>query len=475
MAPLTSSWHLVGWDPDGAAIQFCTVSGGPVVVKRFAPAVRSEMDLSALEDLIDWPTRQLQPAQQAELRRFTCWPTSIILHAGEQVGIVMPVAPHSMFKTTDKGRRPRHIEHLAHDAYVSPNEFWEPPARLAALGRLILTFDWLHQHGVTVGDCHEGNILVDVAGKAICLIDCDSMAGPWGMVNRPVAPADYQELLGPKPSIDEDFSRLALLALKVMQERLAARDADRELLLRCMHTDAVDLLENTVARRRADVSAGNEPVLGAPERMAWRDLGLLWTTFVDGDHLMFKPDGKLIRPWTDAESKGWRVISERRGMEAVGHVPDDTPEPEPTFLKPTPPAPVTVAAARRKLQKRQKAAVPKPDPPEPTKKPDVQLDRLLEILGDPKPEKARAWKPDPPPVGRTNDKPKRRPDSGWSPPPDRKVVPARPRRRPASYVMAMVAIVIAATYVVLSEVRSIFELFVVVVVVAGMISVLGQM
>jgi hypothetical protein len=271
----------------------CTVGGRPSVYKQFDAPYTDKVDFDALAKLVQWP-RQLDERRQKHLETISAWPTSIVVTDQGPSGILIPTLPNSMFYRRNTDTVLRHLDRLgrsprAAEALNAP--FYEPPARLMVLGRLISAVRWFHHRSVVIVDVQEENTVFDKPRGNIVILDCDSMQGPWGQVSPPVAPLNYASALaslGPTPA--GDYCRLALLIIRVLQEDFGAEVPDRAILAKCMTSDAIDLLA-----RSCDGEAPR-----AEDTALWGRLGALWSKLGTSNGALYVQTDSGLRPWQGA-------------------------------------------------------------------------------------------------------------------------------------------------------------------------------
>ncbi|MFD0468781.1 hypothetical protein ACFQ0B_11030 [Nonomuraea thailandensis] len=135
------------------------------------------------------------------LDRRCAWPIAAV-GRGRVTGILIRPAPEEMFAELRDRRVPRHLDELTR----SPERvnalrehygtrYYEPPYKLAVLGRLLSTVQWLHEQGYVVGDLQLRNAVFTIdPAPAVYLLDCDSCLPVGGRGALPEADPEQWKL-----------------------------------------------------------------------------------------------------------------------------------------------------------------------------------------------------------------------------------------------------------------------------------------
>ena len=154
----------------------------PVVLKRYLPAVADWLDISVLEDIVNFPL-SLEPRYKAWLKESFAWPTRLVEDNGSVCGFLMRAVEPSFyfnFQTRTRGS----VQQLAsigfllnHDDYVSTAGLSiSERDRLDLLKNLADILSQMHAFGLTIGDFSPKNILFKLSPSPSCLIiDCDAI------------------------------------------------------------------------------------------------------------------------------------------------------------------------------------------------------------------------------------------------------------------------------------------------------------
>jgi hypothetical protein len=307
--------------------------------KEYKDDVVAELDAEALINLVTWPST-LDPQQRERLLPHLAHPFAIVTAArGRVAGVVMPEAPGHFFYRDRRGKvRPRTIDTLSTPrrmARTNHSLFFEPPHRLALLGRLLLLICELHDSGVVVGDLQPQNILVtgDPMAPAVMLLDCDSfwLQGRHAF-GEPTDPETWRSPWMEKAFTGQtDLFKLALLVTRCMQEDNRDWYPKRDVLAQYMPAHQVDRLEALLAQDAA-VSA-----------QQLRSLAGNWRTRVGSNGAMYNStDTYLHAPWTPPLAEQEEPPWGSRPMPPQGQAPAAPPMPQP-FPSPQPPLPPPIA------------------------------------------------------------------------------------------------------------------------------------
>jgi hypothetical protein len=290
--------------------------------KEYKDDVVETMDDAALANLVTWPST-LGQRERDRLLPHLAHPYAIVRGRDRVTGVLMPEAPGHFFYRDRRGKvRPRTIDTLSTPRRMAQQHrslFFEPPHRLALLGRLLMLISDLHDHGVVVGDLQPQNILVsgDPLAPAVLLLDCDSL---WlqgrHAFGAPTDPETWRSpWMGKAFTGQTDLFKLALLVTRCMQEDNRDWYPKREVLSEFMPVHQIERLEGLLAKDAA-VSA-----------QQLRSLAGNWRTRVGANGTLYNStDAYLHAPWTPP----------------VQQPHDGTPAPMPVPLSGPVPVPVPV-------------------------------------------------------------------------------------------------------------------------------------
>ncbi|GAA0983230.1 hypothetical protein GCM10009555_054620 [Acrocarpospora macrocephala] len=230
------------------------------LLKRYNPETRESLHVPALRTMIHW-RRELPRSERAELDARCAWPVSAVGRGDRPEGILVKLAPQEMFErqipedgvVIDMPRRVsdltgmfewsvRRAQRLRLD-----REYYEPPYKLALLGQLFETMDWLHQRGYVVGDLHPGNVLFAIDPRpAVFLLDCDSCIPPGGQgAMKQVDPDQYKLPPGHQGepfTLQSDYYKFAWMVIRCIQERSESWDIEPGVLGHVMSPELVERL-----------------------------------------------------------------------------------------------------------------------------------------------------------------------------------------------------------------------------------------
>ncbi|MCX5172578.1 hypothetical protein ACWD4Z_09490 [Streptomyces antibioticus] len=333
-----------------AELRTCEVPGlGRQLFKRYLPQTRDDLDAGALADLVAW--RHELPGTERELLDRRCaWPRAVVTDADGVCGVLMAPAPQAFMQTVRRKNQvmtlPRALDNLARTRTSAGRldmPYYEPPVKLAVLGRLVETAQWLHGHGWAVGDLQPRNALFTLDGGArVHLIDCDSCARLHG--KSPFPPGDPEGWKLPEAGrFDEhsDYYKIAWSVVRCVQDNLESTRIDRAALLGCVTTPTLELLTDACQAL---------PLPDARER--WASLATGWPRLVTDRGMYVTVDGSLRKRWTPPAVQT--------------PAPQPTRAPQPDSVPPPIPVPPPLAEP----------------PSEPARPPTTDwIDRLLTVFG----------------------------------------------------------------------------------------------
>ena len=199
----------------------------PVVLKRYLPAVADWLDISVLEDIVNFPL-SLEPRYKAWLKESFAWPTRLVEDNGSVCGFLMRAVEPSFyfnFQTRTRGS----VQQLAsigfllnHDDYVSTAGLSiSERDRLDLLKNLADILSQMHAFGLTIGDFSPKNILFKLSPSPSCLIiDCDAITLQGRSALPQIETPDWEIPAGESRATSaSDSYKFGLLAV-----RLFARD-----------------------------------------------------------------------------------------------------------------------------------------------------------------------------------------------------------------------------------------------------------
>ncbi|WP_283137849.1 hypothetical protein [Rhizohabitans arisaemae] len=273
------------------------------VYKRYSEDTIAGMREKMLIDMVRW-RRELPAEERAELDRRCAWPVAAVGGPGYVQGILIRLAPPAMFEqhTLPDGRTrvsPRHLDVLTRGperARRIGTTYYEPPYKLAVLGQLLSTVNWLHTRGYAVGDLQLRNAVFTVDPRPeVFLLDCDScvpLSGVGALAR--VDPEIYQlpeGMQGAAFDANSDYYKFAWAVVRCVQENAETFAIDQEVLKRVMTTPYVELLAECCRTL---------PPQGTRERL--REAAALWPRLVAPGRLSVNIDGYIKEPWPPGRS-----------------------------------------------------------------------------------------------------------------------------------------------------------------------------
>ncbi|MGW4795274.1 hypothetical protein ACWEPC_22965 [Nonomuraea sp. NPDC004297] len=286
-----------------AGLAACEISGVPgrFLFKRYDEETLAGLDEDALLAMVRW-RRELPRQDRTRLDRLCAWPVAAV--RGDRIsGILIRPAPEPMFAELRTRLVPRHLDELTRspervDALREHygTRYYEPPYKLAVLGQLLATVQWLHEQGYVVGDLQLRNAVFTIdPAPAVFLLDCDSCLPAGGRGALPEADPEQWKLpreAGFTP--ESDYYKFAWAVVRCLQESAEAWSLDEAALARVLPS-----------RHRRLIS---QCLDGAPETVdteRWRAAAESWRWLVTPEHIYVETDSNLREAW-------------RRGKSAVG-------------------------------------------------------------------------------------------------------------------------------------------------------------
>jgi hypothetical protein len=279
-------------------------SAEPMVFKRFeARYAARPLLLTGLRDQAAWRMR-LPAEERRELDTFAAWPRRVVTLEGQLHGVLIPRAGE-VFLTTDPidGRsKGRDLSTLADrgSAARSDQTTWlsrRVPAALGVIGQLAHRIGWLHERGVLVNDLRAENVLITEDALESYLVDCDSMAGPWGNGGGAAASDNLRGNLYDRNACSEavDYEKLAWCVIRVVTTDSA--------LTRHLPADVPRRLHAVMTRSAVGLVRASLDPTTYPEQphrgRDWRELGTLWV--LAAGHGLIRTDAGL-QPWRPDET-----------------------------------------------------------------------------------------------------------------------------------------------------------------------------
>jgi hypothetical protein len=169
----------------GAAEIFrCTTFDGQRrILKQYNDDTIEHVDFDALRRLIAWAAA-LTEEDQSRLTQLCAWPQAVVISDGTPVGVLMKEAPSRFFLKRNGASEPCHFSRIAVQksrAEKGGYEYFDFPEKIARLGHLLTGLQFLHSHGIVIGDLQWNNILTTGTGPYdgdhladVYFVDCDS-------------------------------------------------------------------------------------------------------------------------------------------------------------------------------------------------------------------------------------------------------------------------------------------------------------
>ncbi|HEX4213406.1 MAG TPA: hypothetical protein VIA06_08795 [Candidatus Dormibacteraeota bacterium] len=202
----------------------------PALYKRYKPETLSGLDVVALEAMVDH-FRDMTPEAGTRLLDIAAWPVSTVLSGAVTDGCLMPQAPRRFDATLHLPSgvtkvRPAHFEQLLNSDQFTRHQLGRPVpdlARVKLLWSVASHLDWLHAHGIVVGDLSPTNLLFSLptgADPDTYFIDCDAMAVDGVTCLEAVETPDWrvrESYPEEQPAtVQSDDFKLALLVLRTL-------------------------------------------------------------------------------------------------------------------------------------------------------------------------------------------------------------------------------------------------------------------
>ncbi len=278
-------------------------SGRSGLWKEYKEDVARAIDAELLTRLVQWPDT-LTDRERERMLPHLAQPWAVVMQGDRVAGVVMPEAPQTFFYRDRRGRvRPRTIDTLSNSRRSSgqtSSPFFEPPHRLALLGRLLILVSELHDAGVVVGDLQPQNILVsaDPLHPAVMVLDCDSFwldgRHAFGSVTDPET--WRSPWMGSSFTNQTDLFKLALLVTRCLQEDNRDWYPKREVLTQFMPTHQVERLEGLLAKE-VTVSAQQLRGLAGNWRARVGSNGTMYNSTDQYLHAPWSPPPDVDPPW----------------------------------------------------------------------------------------------------------------------------------------------------------------------------------
>jgi hypothetical protein len=282
---------------------------GRFLFKRYDEETLAGLDKDALLAMVRW-RRALPLQDRASLDRRCAWPVAVVWADGV-TGILIRPAPERMFTESRDRLVPRHLDELTRSPErVSAlreqygTRYYEPPYKLAVLGRLLSTVQWLHERGYVVGDLQPRNAVFSVDPvPEVFLLDCDSCVPIGGRGALPEADPEQWKLPAEAGfSPESDYYKFAWAVVRCLQESAEAWSLDEEALTRVLPTRHLRLI-------RQCLDGAREPV----DTARWRAAGESWRWLVTPEHIYVETDSNLREAWPRGRSAAGEAARGRHG------------------------------------------------------------------------------------------------------------------------------------------------------------------
>jgi hypothetical protein len=329
----------------GAAdIYVCrTTDGDSMVFKRYNVEAREDLDVAALRHLIEWPAR-LSDEDRRRLMRICAWPQGVVVDDGVAIGILMAPAPQQFFFQDHRSHqlKPCHLELLGVREELAKKRQWpyfDFPHKIARLGHLLEDLQFLHSHGIVVGDLQIKNILTTnpepdtfgITTTEILLLDCDSFIVDGQAALPPMDPPNMQfrhPVDG--PSATTDLYKFALVVIRCLSETLSADSINYDKFSQILPSSSFAIIEKLLAEPNPGLTAAD---LGNMAK-AWQA-----TAKKDG-RLYCRTDTSLWEKWTQEKRKAHLAgIASPQSPQAqpADNGRSKTAQPKPAGTKPSEP------------------------------------------------------------------------------------------------------------------------------------------
>lgn len=201
---------------------------GPLAYKQYQPGKLVSPDV--LEDMVGFCDR-LPPRERRRLVRQLAWPLALTVRGDSVDGFLMPRVPGQYLRPpeqTGAPGKPQGIEFLLNGKDYEQKVGLQVSTvqRLELLSSLARLTQWLHGHGIAVGDLSPKNVLFTLAGvPSVMLIDCDSMRFQGRDALDQVDTDDWEAPDGARATTATDAYKLGLLAIRLIGGSQDSRDS----------------------------------------------------------------------------------------------------------------------------------------------------------------------------------------------------------------------------------------------------------
>lgn len=197
---------------------------GEAVYKEYKPEALAQVDARQLEAMVGFLAK-LPPDRAARLIELTAWPLALICDRGRVTGFAMPRVPNEFFVEL---QLPGGLKlALGQFQHLFNREDWlaqrgiqiHDRLRLELLADVARALDFLHGHGVAVGDFSAKNLLFSLDPTPRCyFIDCDAMSLGGKSVMKQFETPDWDVHAVSKEQLAtpaSDAYKLGLLAVRL--------------------------------------------------------------------------------------------------------------------------------------------------------------------------------------------------------------------------------------------------------------------
>ena len=208
-----------------------------MVFKEYKPAVLAALDIDALTAMPEFLEENLTYREGATLISLAAWPCRIVEDNGQIKGFVMPAIPDHFFVELSTATGPTRVaaefQHLLNDAHILHMRFGDQVIsdrqRYELLRHVASALNFLHGHGVCVGDMSPKNLLFSLSGTPeVYFIDCDAMRVHGVSLTEQLETPGWEAPHGEeKATIFSDRYKLGLLALRLILGSQDAKDPTR--------------------------------------------------------------------------------------------------------------------------------------------------------------------------------------------------------------------------------------------------------
>ncbi|HQE15665.1 MAG TPA: hypothetical protein PLD01_11425 [Mycobacterium sp.] len=243
-----------------------------IVYKKYRDRTAEDIDFDALAAMPGLLSEQMSNSEAQELISRAAWPCAVVETEGKPSGFVMPAIPDRFFTplSTVAGvqKVPAEFQHLLNDADVlkARGVDVDDRRRLTLLYEVASGLEFLHQHGICVGDLSPKNLLFSSAlHDDIYFLDCDTMRVNGVSALPQVETPGWEVPVGEElATVASDTYKLGLLALRLLVGDQDVSDPQRlptsaPAALRRIITDSLD----TQPQRRPVLAAWKYILEGA--------------------------------------------------------------------------------------------------------------------------------------------------------------------------------------------------------------------